>query len=433
MVQGWGRTHKYCHNTQAPGYLSEMSFSAKPDVVTTLHGQGRSYGDIALNDGGCVVTTENLNRLIAADWTTGLMRCEAGMTLDQVLRIAVPRGWFLSVTPGTKFVSLGGAVANDVHGKNHHEVGSFGNCVTALGLKRSDGERLCLSRNENTDLFSLTISGLGLTGFIEWVELQLIPIRSPLMYVENFRYGSLEEFFELSDQSDDWPYTVSWVDCFASGKALGRGIFTRARHDQTHTALIPHGDSKLSFPMDAPGWLLNRATITAFNALYRARPGAFFKGKQPYGAFFYPLDGIKHWNRMYGKRGFYQHQSLIPPEHAAQAMRELLNTIRSSGQGSFLAVMKNHGPELSPGRNSFCFEGTSLALDFANKGAKTVDLVAALDAIVMRCEGRIYPAKDGLMSAQTYKRGFPHWQELEAMRDPALNSAFWQRVIGSDA
>lgn len=433
MVQGWGRAHKYRHKTQAPGYLSEMSFSRHPGMVTTLHGQGRSYGDIALNDGGCIVKTSNLSRLIAAEWTTGLVRCEAGMTLDQLLRVSVPKGWFLSVTPGTKFVSLGGAVANDVHGKNHHEVGSFGNCVTALGLKRSDGETLRLSRNENTDLFELTISGLGLTGFIQWVELQLIPIRSPLMYVENFRYNSLEEFFELSDQSKDWPYTVSWVDCFASGKALGRGVFTRARHDQTHMALVPHSNGKLSFPVDAPGWLLNRATITTFNVLYRARPGAFFKGKQSYGAFFYPLDGIKDWNRMYGKRGFYQHQSLIPPVHAAQAMCELLNTIRTSGQGSFLAVMKNHGPEGSPGRNSFCFEGTSLALDFANKGTKTVGLIAALDAIVMRYEGRLYPAKDGLMSAQTYKRGFPHWRELEAMRDPALNSAFWQRVIGSDA
>ena len=402
-----------------------------PAHPATFFAQGRSYGDVALNDGGTLIKTGNLNRLISADWEKGIVRAESGLTLDALLRVCVPKGWFLPVTPGTKFVSLGGAVANDVHGKNHHISGSFGAHVKRLGLSRSDGEAFILSPRKNKDLFKLTISGLGLTGFIEWVELQLIPIKSASMTVENIPFNSLDEFFAHSDDSKNWPYTVAWVDCLASGQELGRGIFSRGRHSEVPGALAAHDAStKLTWPADAPNWFLNKVSISTFNRLYRARPGARFQGEQHYDPFFYPLDGIKNWNKMYGKQGFFQHQSIIPKDEAHNGVRALLEVIERSGQGSFLAVMKNHGRETSPGLNSFCLEGTSLALDFANHGAKTLSLLSELEAISLKHGGRLYPAKDGTMSAAGYQQGYPNWRALEDARDPILDSAFWQRVTG---
>ncbi|MEO0401718.1 MAG: FAD-binding oxidoreductase, partial [Pseudomonadota bacterium] len=373
-----------------------MAVAVAQDRSLTFFGQGRSYGDVALNDGGTVLRTHDLNRFIEADWTTGKIRAEAGMTTDQLLRASVPRGWFVPVTPGTKFVSLGGAVANDVHGKNHHAVGSFGAHVSALGLVRSDGEMMTLSREQNADLFGLTISGLGLTGFISWVELQLIPITSPFMAVENVKMKNLDAFYELSAASENWPYCVAWVDCFATGASLGRGVFTRARHSAQVQALETHStDAKLTWRTESPSWMLNKASISAFNAAYRNRPGASLCGDQHYGGFFYPLDGISQWNRMYGRQGFFQHQCVVPKDVAPNAIRELLDRIAEAGQGSFLAVLKQHAQETSPGRNSFCMDGTSLALDFANKGASTLALLSDLDRIVLKYEGRMYPAKDG--------------------------------------
>lgn len=429
MVVAWGRAHRFLHDERSLRYSHDGFESAQNGGGVTFFGQGRSYGDVALNAGGVIAHTQHMNRFIHANWTNGRIRAEAGMTLDHLLQICVPKGWFLPVTPGTKFVSLGGAVANDVHGKNHHAVGSFGAHVTALGLHRSDGPPMILNSKDNSDLFALTISGLGLTGLIAWVELQLIPISSPFIKVENLRMNNLEAFFALSEESADWPYSVAWVDCFATGDALGRGVFTRGRHSSEVEPLETHAThARLSWPVDAPGWMLNKGTIAAFNAAYRRRPGARYKGKQHYGSFFYPLDGIDQWNRMYGRKGFFQHQCIVPTASAPNAVRQLLETIAKAGQGSFLAVLKQHAAETSPGRNSFCIEGTSLALDFANKGPSTIALLSELDSIVLKHEGRMYPAKDGVMSAQTYQRCYQNWKDLEAARDPALNSAFWQRV-----
>lgn len=429
MAVAWGRAHRFSHDERSLRFSHDGFDPAPNGGPITFFGQGRSYGDVALNAGGIVAHTQHMNRFIDADWTTGRIRAEAGMTLDQLLQTCVPRGWFVPVSPGTKYVSLGGAVANDVHGKNHHAVGSFGAHVTALGLHRSDVPPMTLSPQDNSDLFALTISGLGLTGLITWVELQLIPISSPFMKVENLRMDNLDAFFDLSANSADWPYSVAWVDCFATGNALGRGVFTRARHSSEVDPLVPHApQARLTWPADAPAWMLTKGTIAAFNAAYRRRPGARLKGAQHYGPFFYPLDGINRWNRMYGRRGFFQHQCIVPTAHAKGAVRQLLDTIAKAGQGSFLAVLKQHAAETSPGRNSFCTEGTSLALDFANKGASTRALLSELDSIVLKHEGRMYPAKDGVMSGQTYQSCYPNWKELDAARDPALNSAFWQRV-----
>lgn len=429
MVKAWGRCHDYDHYLTTPSYLDDVDFLVNDSVYSTFFGQGRSYGDVALNNGEHILSTSFLHRIQKFDNKTGILRAESGATLDQILQLIVPTGWFLPVSPGTKFVSLGGAVANDIHGKNHHKSGSFGAHVLKIGIRRSDGEELVLSPKRNSELFNLTISGLGLTGFIEWVEIKLIKINSSLMDVENIPYKSLDEYFDLAASSEDWQYSVSWVDCFASDNDLGRGVFSRAKHCHNKGELKIHNSSKqITLPIDLPNWVLNRATISLFNKLYQLRPAARYKGEQFYDSFFYPLDKIKGWNKLYGKRGFYQHQCIIPKQHAPEAMNALLTFISNSKSGSFLAVMKNHGVEHSPGRNSFCMEGTSIALDFANNGRPTIDLLEKLNVVVSQYGGRLYPAKDGMMNSSIFKQGYPNWKELENARDPGINSAFWQRV-----
>lgn len=428
-MESWGRVFQYACGVETPQSRADLRLKTGCFNGIISYGQGRSYGDVALNDGGRVVDTRALDRFLDADWETGVIRAEAGMTLDALLQVAVPKGWFLPVTPGSKFVSLGGAVANNVHGKNHHAVGSIGNFVNEIGLVRSDTPHQVVSPTQNPELFALTIGGLGLTGIMEWVTLRLEPIVSPMMDVENIPFDSLADFFSLSEESQDWPYTVAWIDCFATGKDLGRGIFTRGRHATTAMTLTPHvATPKLSWPVETPSWLLNKVTVSAFNALYRRRPGARFCGLQHYDPFFYPLDGIARWNRMYGPRGFFQHQSIIPPEAALDGITAQLQAISAAGQGSFLAVLKSYGPETSPGRLSFGREGVSLALDFANRGARTYALLRRLDEIALAAGGRMYPAKDGHMLPESFQAGYPAWRDLEAARDPALMSSFWRRV-----
>ncbi|MDA9649535.1 FAD-binding oxidoreductase [Alphaproteobacteria bacterium] len=431
MVESWGRCHNFNHEVTAPYYLSDIDFFYNESAFTTFYGQGRSYGDVALNNGEHVLDTHFLSRFQNFDWHNGILRAEAGVTLDQILQLIIPMGWFLPVTPGSKFVSLGGAVANDVHGKNHHLTGSLGAHVLQIGLRRTSGDRLVLSPQKNSELFNLTISGLGLTGLIEWVEIKLMPINSSMMEVENIPYYSLDEYFELAKESKDWQYSVAWIDCFASNDQMGRGIFTRAKHSSKKSELKVHDNSKqIVWPVEMPNGVLNRVTISLFNTLYRSRPAARFRGPQFYNQFFYPLDKIKGWNKLYGKKGFYQHQCIIPKQSARDAMKELLKYINESNNGSFLAVMKDHGPEHSPGLNSFCMEGTSLALDFSNKENSTIQLLERLNDIVNQYKGRIYPAKDSMMSSSIFQQGFPNWIELEKVRDPGVNSSFWLRVTG---
>lgn len=430
IVESWGRVLRYdCEVAQPTRPRISIDDLGAGSRGIIAHGLGRSYGDVALNDGGRVLCTEAHDRVLSFDRTNGVIRAQAGLSLGELLRITVPRGWFLPVTPGSKYVTLGGAVANDVHGKNHHQVGSFGSFVERIGLVRSDEGRMALSPKSNSSLFELTIGGLGLTGFIEWVEIKLTPIVSPLMDVENIPFDDLDGFFALSADSAEWPYAVAWVDCFAPSSERGRGIFTRGRHSNRPRKLVAHApEPRRTWPVETPSWLLNKATIKLFNALYKRRPGATFCGEQHYDSFFYPLDGIAHWNRMYGPRGFFQHQSIIPKDAARVAVAEQLQAIERAGQGSFLAVLKTYGKETSPGRLSFGREGVSLALDFANKGAPTQRLLRRLDEIAVAAGGRMYPAKDAHMLPATFQVGYPAWEDLEAVRDPAIMSSFWRRV-----
>ncbi len=423
----WGGIAQGNCLSAAPQFLGDL-----PGALATLEqargsvlafGCGRSYGDSCLNRAGGMLRMTGMDRVHHFDVVKGVLRADAGLTLDQLHTITVPKGWLVAVTPGTRFVTLGGAVANDVHGKNHHGAGSFGCHVRALGLRRSDGTTLTCSADGNAALFATSIGGLGLTGVIEWVEVQLMPIASSDMEVENQRFAHLEDFFDLSAQSADWPYTVAWLDCLSR---KGRGIFCRARHadDGPLQSAAPSGPA---IPFTPPVSLVNGATLRAFNSFYYLRPIAA-RARQHFQTFFYPLDGVRHWNRIYGSRGFYQYQCVIPPEVALLGVQRILAIIRSAGDGSFLVVIKNFGSRASPGLLSFPREGTTLAVDFANRGDSTLKLLAALDKVVASLGGRLYPAKDGRISAAMFQAGYPAWRQFLDFRDPGLRSDFWARV-----
>jgi FAD/FMN-containing dehydrogenase len=430
----WGRVLRARHAVARPQSRDELPALIGEGIADGRKllavGLGRSYGDSGLNPGGLVIDMTGLDRVIAFDPHARLLRAEAGISFGALLRLLAPHGFFLPVTPGTKFVTLGGAVANDVHGKNHHRAGTFGRWVRRLGLIRSDGSTAEIGPDDNSGLFAATIGGLGLTGIISWVEIEVMPIASAMIEGETIPFGALDEFFARAAESDkQFDYTVAWVDCLAKGGALGRGIFSRGRHAATSPLVVRQARKGLSLPVDLPGCILNGPAVRAFNALYfrngRRRAGWT---TTPLESFFYPLDAIDGWNRMYGKRGLYQHQSVAPPDAAQDAIRAMLKTVSAEGEGSFLAVLKTFGDKPSPGMLSFPRPGTTLALDFANRGAPTLALMDRLDAIVREARGRLYPAKDGRISAEMFRAGYPHWREFAQCVDPGFSSHFRQRV-----
>ncbi|KVN32953.1 FAD-linked oxidase [Burkholderia stagnalis] len=412
------------------------------------YGNGRSYGDSCLAVSDQVLWMKSLDRFIDADWQTGRIRAEAGMTLDVLLDAALPRGWMLPVTPGTRYVTLGGALANDVHGKNHHIRGTFGRHVTRFGLVRSDLGPLEIDARSHPELYAATIGGLGLTGVISWVELQLMQVPSARVDLRQMRFGGLDEFFALSNEHDArHEYSVAWIDCGSRGKALGRGVLTvadaapaeaRGQGEQDGGKGNAAGRSgmrsrpstrQLTVPFTLPFSLVNRLSVPAFNALHYWRAGrAAGSARVELLPFLYPLDGLLEWHRIYGRRGFQQYQCVVPAADARDAMGEMLAAIAASRAGSFLAVLKRCGALVSPGLLSFPLEGTSLALDFAQHDARNAALFARLDAIVRGARGRLYPAKDAHMSGEDFRRAYPAWTRVEALRDPAIQSRFWQRT-----
>lgn len=428
----WGRVYRMALESVSLG----SRFDPIPQIidnVTTLlpYGNGRSYGDSCLNADGTMIKTRSLNRFISFDPSNGVLICESGVLLSEILSLVVPQGWFLPVTPGTRFVTVGGAIANDVHGKNHHINGTFGRHIRQFELLRSDGERLHCTPQIHENLFVATIGGLGLTGFITWAELQLRRIRSPWINAETIRYGSLAEFFTLCDESDqDYEYTVSWVDCAGTDKRLGRGLFMRGNHALVDNQFKPYSSNTRTFPFIPPLSMVNSWSLKAFNtAYYHQQFQRKTQQTQHYEPFFYPLDGLLEWNRMYGPRGFYQYQCVVPTLHGKAAVSELLNEIARSGMGSFLAVLKVCGDIKSPGMLSFPLPGISLALDFPNRGEALHRLFQRLDAIVSAAGGRLYPAKDGRMPGDLFREGYPRWKEFSHYIDPHFSSSFWRRVM----
>ncbi|MCD1634201.1 FAD-binding oxidoreductase [Martelella mediterranea] len=432
--QSWGRVVKAQHRVAVPHWRDELqglvATAVGKDQPLLAAGLRRSYGDSVLNPAGAVIRMDQVSRMISLDRENRLLRAEAGASFDMLIPLLLENQLFLPVTPGTRFVTLGGAVANDVHGKNHHRNGSIGDWVRKLGLLRSDGREIILGPDDQSGLFRATIGGLGLTGLITWVELEVVPASNGYIDAETIAFGNLDEFFELSSRSDEThEYTVSWIDCMAGGLSTGRGLFVRGNHAKNGAARPRAGNTRFSMPVELPTMCMNRYSISTFNKLY------YWKGRLSRKnatvslyPFFYPLDSIGHWNRMYGRGGMFQYQSVVPPENQRDATREMLNAIERGGQGSFLAVLKTFGHRKAPGMISFPKPGTTLALDFPNHGPSTLALLDRLDDIVQEAGGRLYPAKDGRMSARMFQSGFENWQAFSNHVDPGFSSLFWQRV-----
>lgn len=431
-LYSWGRYPYVSQNANACSWRSEiaslLSRVHSTHGNTLPYGNGRSYGDSCLAASDQVLHMRYLDRFLEVDWQKGTVLAEAGVTLAEILAISIPQGWFLSVTPGTQFATLGGAIANDVHGKNHHLRGTFGNHVRRFGLLRHGQDLLTCSPTESPDLYAATIGGLGLTGVITWAEVQLMPIRASQIDSTVMRFGNLAEFFSLSTELDHLhEYSVAWIDCLAKGNQTGRGVFIVGDHAH-YGSLEVDERTKLRMPLIPPVSLINNLSLRTFNEAYwRSHPAKRSRKRGSYDPFFYPLDRILHWNRIYGRKGFQQYQCVIPEVVAEVVMRELLVTIAESGQGSFLAVLKRCGDIASPGLLSFPLPGTSLALDFPQK-TDLAPLFAKLDAIVREAGGRLYPAKDAHMSGSDFRQAYPAWERLESLRDPTLISRFWKRV-----
>jgi FAD/FMN-containing dehydrogenase len=425
----WGRFPVASETVLAQRWRGDSLPQAPAGKTLLPYGLGRSYGDSCLNDGQAVVATRLLRRLISFDAERGVLRCEAGTSLAEILEFAIPRGWFLPVTPGTRFVTVGGAVANDVHGKNHHVAGNFGRFVNGFELLRSCGGRQWCSRRENAGWFHATVGGLGLTGLITQAEGRLKPIRNRLIDCETIRYGTLEEFFALSLESEPgYEYLVAWVDATAKGSQAGRGLLMRGNHNGELPMESAPAERQLRMPFDFPGFVINRYTIQAFNTLYfRRQRGSRKCSRVDLYPFFYPLDSIAEWNRMYGRSGFLQWQCLVPLDRGPDALREILESIGRSGQGSFLAVMKTMGGIPPEGNLTFSGRGVTLALDLRNAPA-VFSLLERLDRVVAEAGGKLYPAKDARMSAAHFQRFYPNWNEHCRWMDPAFSSSFWRRV-----
>ena len=430
--ESWGRYPKYEANVVPMHWQQDF-----PANVAGLHngvlpvGMGRSYGDSCLLNEGNLLLTTGMNRLLAFDETTGLLTAEAGVTLAQILDFAVPKGFFLPVTPGTKYVTLGGAIANDIHGKNHHVAGTFGRHVTQFELLRSDGSRRLCSPTENPDWYSATIGGLGLTGLIPWAQVRLRPIVSRLIDYEGIQFHGIDEFLDLTRQSEHVEYTVSWIDCASTGKNFARGIFMLGDHSKTPGPLTPSPEPKLVFPFDAPGFALNHTTVSMFNTVFfhkQMKPNV--RAAQDYEPFFYPLDKVLHWNRLYGKSGLLQFQYAIPWGSAREGTIAILQEVAKSGLASFLAVLKAFGDVPSPGLMSFPQPGITLALDFPIKPDVTFPLFERLADMTREYGGRLYPAKDAAMTAAQFQTFYPQWKQLARFRDPLLTSSFWERCTG---
>jgi FAD/FMN-containing dehydrogenase len=430
QFESWGRYPRLPAEVRPLFWKEDFPPPQVPGTKMLAVGMGRSYGDVCLLQNGTLLRTPNLDRLISFDAQTGVLRCETGVTLAEILDFAVPRGWFLPVSPGTKYVTIGGAIANDIHGKNHHVAGTFGLHTPCFELIRSDGTQLLCSPTENPDVYAATIGGMGLTGLLSWAEVQMRPIVSRRIRYQSTQFVGLEEFVALS-QATTREYSVAWIDCVAQGRNFGRGIFIQGEHDENPGPLTPSAKPKLTLPFDLPAFALNRSSVGAFNTLYYNKQISKQRsGFTDYEPFFYPLDRILQWNRLYGEQGLLQFQCVLPSASDTVGMVQLLKAITASGLGSFLAVIKVFGDIASPGMMSFPMPGITLALDFPIRREVSFDLLDRLAAITADFGGRMYPAKDACMSAAHFKKFYPQWEQWATYIDPSFSSSFWQRVAG---
>ncbi|TJU95554.1 MAG: FAD-binding oxidoreductase [Mesorhizobium sp.] len=418
---------------QADDAIALLKAGQAGETSLLAYGNGRSYGDSCQNQAGAVVDMRFLNRIRGFDAMTGVLEADAGVLLSDIIAHAAPHGFFPAVVPGTQFVTLGGAIANDVHGKNHHRRGTFGCHVESFTLLRSDGKAYRCSATDNPRLFAATIGGMGLTGLILSASIRLMRVPSLDIVEKATPFRDLGQFFDIAEAADQAnEYAVAWIDQLAGGRRSGRGLLFTGNHAEhgSHTAARAGGN--LSVPFQPPFNVLNRPFLTVFNAAYRWKKGRATVPRQTgYQGFFFPLDGVRDWNRLYGRNGLFQHQSVVPEEAARIVVPELLAAARRAGQGSFLTVLKRFGGVRSPALLSFPRPGYTLTLDFPNRGAATLALLGELDRVTIAAGGAVNPYKDARMAAATFAASFPGWPRLEALRDPAFMSDFWARTAGS--
>jgi len=420
QTSGWGLYPRIAAEVDPVRFPEDLVALVRRQMPLLAQGNCRSYGD------GClaprVASFLPLNHLLAFDAERGVVHAEAGITLDKLLRFIVPRGWFLPVTPGTKFPTLGGCIAADVHGKNHHREGTFGNYVEALDMVLADGTLLTCSQTEHRDLFEATVGGMGLTGFIYAARLRLRPIRSAYIVLRSLRTESFAETCRVfAETHDQYPYSVAWVDCLARGAHLGRSIVMLGEHEAADAAapegsLRVHARGALDIPCYLPAWTLNPLTVRAFNAAYYRRHWRRdARARVHYDPFFYPLDIVTNWNRIYGRSGFLQYQFVVPFRDGEAVMAEVLARIAARGTASFLAVLKTMGPQ-SGGMLSFPLPGYTLALDISRRDAGIVAFLRELNGIVAASGGRNYLAKDAILERAQFEPMYPRLDEFRAAK-----------------
>jgi decaprenylphospho-beta-D-ribofuranose 2-oxidase len=418
QIANWGNYPAIESDERSFSFDDQLKELVKSDQRFIARGNGRCYGDGSLAEN--TISTLKYDKVLSFDKVNGVFETESGITLDQVLEIIVPAGWFLPVTPGTKFITIGGAIASDVHGKNHHVDGAFSSHVLEMDVMLSTGETLTCSPFFNQDLFEATCGGMGLTGVITRVRFRLKKIETSYIKQKQIKAANLEELLKLFDEYKNYTYSVAWIDCLIRGDEFGRSILILGEHArldelepaQRNKPLALPGKKQINFPFNLPSWVLNTLTVRAFNFVYYSKNlKKVIDNVVSYEPFFYPLDAILNWNRGYGKNGFIQYQFVIPM-HAKQGLIEILERISDEGLGSFLAVLKVFGKQDS--LISFPMEGYTLALDFPVRDG-LFRFLDELDSIVLKYGGRLYMSKDARMKAQMLESGYPRLQEFKSI------------------
>ena len=429
-VTNWGNFPVVEKEIKSEDSIEKIKDFVRNNNEVIARGNGRCYGDASLSEH--IFSTKRLNKFISFDRLNGVIECESGVLLSEILEVIVPQGYFLYVTPGTKFISVGGAIASDVHGKNHHAEGCFSEYLETFSLLNENSEVITCSRTQNEDKFWATIGGMGLTGIILSAKFKLKNIETAYIRQESIKAENLDEIFKLFDESESWTYNVAWIDCLQTGKNIGRSIMMRGEHAFKHELPKKFQQNPLRLkqkfipkvPFYFPDFMLNKWSVKLFNYLYfNKQQEKEVKNFVDYETFFYPLDVVNDWNKIYGKKGFIQYQMVIPKEKGKEGMKKILETIAKSGNGSFLAVLKLFGKENPLAYNAFPLEGYTLALDF-KVNPKLAKLVADLDEIVEEFSGRIYLTKDSMSKSSLTNY-------LQNVQNPKFVSMQHKRILSN--
>lgn len=419
VIANWGNYPAMESDEQLFSYDEQLQEIIRTSPHFIPRGNGRCYGDASLAEE--TVNTIKYDKILSFDTAHGIFECQSGLTLDQILEVIVPKGWFLPVTPGTKFITVGGAIGSDVHGKNHHVDGTFGQHVVDMDIILANGTQLTCSPTQHPDLFEATCGGMGLTGMITRVKFKLKKIPSSYIKQKQIKATNLDELIRLFEEYKHFTYSMAWIDCLKKGNSFGRGIMTigefatpeELNEKQRQAPLALPKKKAITIPFNFPSWSLNTLTVKAFNFLYyNKNVKKEISNVVTYEPFFYPLDALLHWNRCYGKKGFVQYQFVLPLE-AKEGLVEILRRIGAKGMGSFLVVLKVFGKQENS-LISFPFEGYTLALDFpVRKGL--FEFLDELDQVVLKYGGRLYMSKDARMKPEMLEAGYPRLQEFKSI------------------